>query len=164
MLGVALQTFSHLGICVRDLELSTRFYEQVLGFKHLFSVDLGPELGGTMEVPGCRFTSRMLAREDVRIELLGWIEPNATGDGERRPMTAAGLTHLCFRVENAEDLAELAVANGGAFHRQTLTSLPGMGEGGGAIVTVHLTDPDGTRIECIVGQPDLADAAKGLFA
>jgi glyoxylase I family protein len=160
---VALQTFSHLGICVRDLDLSTRFYENVLGFKHLFSVDLGPELEATMETPGCRFTSRMLAREDIRIELLGWTEPAATGAGERRAMTAAGLTHLCFRVESADDLADLAGANGGEFHRQTLTELSGMGEGGGAIVTVHLTDPDGTRIECIAGQPDLADAAAQLF-
>ena len=164
MQRVALQTFSHLGICVRDLELSTRFYEQVLGFKHLFSVDLGDELAVTMETPGCRFTSRMMARQDLRIELLGWAEPEVTGDGQRRAMTAVGLTHLCFRVEAADDLAELAKANGGAFHRQTLTELPGMGEGGGPIITVHLTDPDGTRIECIVGQPDLAEVAAQLFA
>lgn len=161
---MALQTFSHLGICVRDLELSTRFYEQVLGFRQLFGVDLGPELGRTMEVDGCRFTSRMLAREDVRIELLGWTEPAASGDGQRRAMNLAGLTHLCFRVESADDLAELAERHGGAFHRQTLTSLPGMGEGGGPIVTVHLTDPDGTRIECIAGQPDLADVVRQMFA
>ncbi len=31
-------------------------------------------------------------------------------------------------------------------------------------MSVHLTDPDGTRIECIVNQPDLAEVAKGLFA
>ena len=49
---VALQTFSHLGICVRDLELSTRFYEQVLGFKQFFSVDLGSELEANDGGPG----------------------------------------------------------------------------------------------------------------
>jgi lactoylglutathione lyase len=161
---VALQTFSHLGICVRDLELSTRFYERVLGFKQLASYDIGPEVEKTVETPGSRFTSRMLARDDVLIELLGWIEPEATGDGSRRPMTAAGLTHLCFRVDTADELAELAEANGGTFHRQTLSELPGMGEDGGSIVTVHMTDPDGVRIECIAGQPDLAQAAKALFA
>jgi len=161
---VALQSFSHLGICVSDIDRSTRFYEQVLGFRQLMNVDLGPELERTMEQDGCRFTSRMLAREDVLIELLGWQEPAVTGDGTRRPMNALGLTHLCFRVETADDLAELAQANGGTFHRQTLTELPGMGENGGSIVTVHLTDPDGTRIECIAGQPDLSVYAKALFA
>src|SRR5947209_15631168 len=141
---MALETFSHLGICVSYLEKSTRFYEQVLGFKQLASYELGPELEGTMETPGCRFTSRMLARPDVLIELLGWTEPAATGDGSRRPMTAVGITHLCFRVEAINDLAEVAERNGGAFHHQTITELPGMGENGGSIVTVHLTDPDGT--------------------
>ncbi len=78
---MALQSFSHLGICVSDIERSTRFYEQVLGFRQLMNVDLGPELERTMEQDGCRFTSRMLARDDVLIELLGWQEPGVTGDG-----------------------------------------------------------------------------------
>jgi lactoylglutathione lyase len=161
---VALQTFSHVGICVSDLAVSRRFYENVLGFKHLFDAELGPEIERTMEVPGCRFTSCLLARDDLRIELLGFTEPTVTGDGSRRPMTLPGLTHLCFRVDVADELAELAEQNGGKFHRQTLTELPGYGEGGKAIVSVHLTDPDGTRIECIANQPDLAEVAKQLFS
>ena len=40
-------------------------------------------------------------------------------------MNLLGLTHLCFRVEAADELAELAEANGGTFHRQTQTELPG---------------------------------------
>lgn len=159
---MALQTFSHLGICVRDLELSTRFYERVLGFQQMFSIDMGPEVERTMEVPGGKFTSRMLARDDVRIELLAWAEPDAEGDGNRRPMTLAGLTHLCFRVEDARDLAQLAVENGGAFHAETLSELPSDGKTP-AIVTVHLTDPDGVRVECIANQPDLAEVAKQMF-
>ena len=98
---------------------------------------------------------------DLNIELLGYAEPAVTGDGSRRPMNALGMTHLCFRVEAADELAE---QYGGAFHRQTLTELPGFGEGGGSILTVHITDPDGIRIECIVNQPDLSVAAKALFA
>ncbi len=161
---MALLSFSHVGICVSDLAASRRFYENVLGFKHLFDADLGPEIERTMEVPGCEFTSCLIAREDLRIELIGYRQPAVSGDGSRRPMNLLGLTHLCFRVEAADELAELAEANGGAFHRQTLTELPGYGDGGKAIVSVHLTDPDGTRIECIVNQPDLAEVAKGLFA
>ena len=30
---MALQSFSHLGICVADLDRSTRFYVDVLGFE-----------------------------------------------------------------------------------------------------------------------------------
>jgi lactoylglutathione lyase len=160
---VAIQSFSHIGICVSDLAASRRFYENVFGFKHLFDAELGPEIAGTMEVADCNFTSCLMARLDLNIELIAYREPPVQGDGSRRPMNLLGLTHLCFRVEKADELAELAEANGGTFHRQTLTELPGFGEGGGSIVTVHITDPDGTRIECIENQPDLSQAAKALF-
>jgi glyoxylase I family protein len=161
---VAIQSFSHVGICVSDLAASRRFYENVLGFKHLFDADLGPEIERTMEVPGCQFTSCLLGREDLNIELIGYREPAVQGDGTRRPMNLLGLTHLCFRVEKADELAELAEQNGGTFHRQTETELPGFGVDGGSIISVHLTDPDGTRIECIVNQPALSEAARALFA
>jgi glyoxylase I family protein len=146
---VALQSFSHVGICVSDLDRSTGFYREVLGFRELFSVDFGAELVATMEADGA-FTSRMLARDDVRIELLYWHNRGVTGDGERRAMTARGMTHLAFRVETVDELFELAVAHGGAPHPATMTDL------GGGVRVVYLTDPDGTRIECMAGVPDLA--------
>ena len=85
MLGVAIQSFSHVGICVSDLAVSQAFYENVLGFKHLFSAELGPEIEKTMEVPGCEFTSCLIARPDLLIELLGYKKPDVIGDGTRRP-------------------------------------------------------------------------------
>ena len=163
MLGVAIQSFSHVGICVSDLAVSQAFYENVLGFKHLFSAELGPEIEKTMEVPGCEFTSCLIARPDLLIELLGYKKPDVIGDGTRRPMNQLGYTHLCFRVEKADDLKELAEQYGGTFHGETHTELAGFGEGGGSIESLHITDPDGTRIECIVNQPNLAEAAKALF-
>ena len=78
-------------------------------------------------------------------------------------MNQLGYTHLCFRVEKADDLKELAEQYGGTFHGETHTELAGFGEGGGSIESLHITDPDGTRIECIVNQPNLAEAAKALF-
>lgn len=145
---MAIQSFSHLGVCVSDLERSTGFYTQVLGFRVLFSVDFGAELVATMEADGA-FTSRMLARDDVRLELLYWQDREASGDGERRPMTARGMTHLAFRVDGVEDLFELAAEYGGSVHPSTRTDL------GGGVTVVYLTDPDGVRIECMAGVPDL---------
>jgi glyoxylase I family protein len=146
---VALQSFSHVGVCVCDLDRSTRFYCDVLGFRELFSVDFTTELVATMEADGA-FTSRMLARDDVRIELLYWHDREVSGDGERRAMTARGMTHLAFRVETVDELFALAVEHGGAAHPATKTDL------GGGVQVVYLTDPDGTRIECMAGVPDLA--------
>jgi glyoxylase I family protein len=146
---MALQSFSHLGLCVSDLEHSTRFYTEVLGFHVLFSVDFGSELAATMEADGA-FTSRMLARDDVRLELLHWHDREIEGDGERRAMTVRGVTHLAFRVEAVDDLFALASEHGGAAHPETLTDL------GGGVRVVYLTDPDGVRIECMAGVPDLS--------
>jgi lactoylglutathione lyase len=154
---MALQSFSHLGICVADLERSTRFYVDVLGFRPLVSLDFDNVLKATMERDG-GFTSRMLARDDVRIELLAWADGEVSGDGARRPMDARGVTHLCFRVDDAEELFEIARAAGGEAWPGTLTSIAGRGEDGADLRTVYMTDPDGVRIECIAGMPDLSGA------
>ena len=154
---MAIQGFSHVGVCVSDLEVSTRFYCDVLGFRELFTMEMGDEVAATMEqAPGLRFTSRMLARPDVRIELLQWHEPTATGDGQRRAMTGLGFTHLCIRVDDVDELSAKAVAAGGAVHRETRSVLPGVGDAGADVGLMYLTDPDGTRIECMSGTPDLS--------
>ncbi|HEU0171457.1 MAG TPA: VOC family protein [Acidimicrobiales bacterium] len=150
--------FSHVGVCCSDLDRSTRFYCDVLGFRELFTVELGPEVAATMEIDG-RFRSRMLARDDVRLELLHWLEPEAQGDGMRRPMDRLGVTHLCFRVDDVDDLGALvaaAEAAGGAVHPATHSVQDGMGEGGAPVKTMYLTDPDGVRVEVMSGTPDLA--------
>ncbi len=152
---MAPQTFSHVGMCVSDLDRSTAFYTGVLGFRELFTVELGPEVAATMEIEG-RFMSRMLTRGDVRVELLHWNEPEARGDRSRRPMNQFGLTHLCFRVENIDDLFTSAERLGGHVHLETLSVMKNAGLDGGPVKTVYLSDPDGVRIECISGTPDLA--------
>ena len=144
-------------MCCSDLERSTAFYTQVLGFEVLFTMEFGNELAATMEHPDgpMRFESRMLRRGDVRLELLHWIEPEASGTRARRSMTQFGMTHLCFRVDDIDGVSELAGRYGGAVHRHTLSELPGAGVGGKPVKLMYLTDPDGVRIECMSGAPDL---------
>ena len=152
---MGIQGFSHVGVCCSDLDRSTRFYTEVLGFRELFTMAMGDEVARTMERESIRFESRMLVRDDVRLELLHWLEPQAEGDRTRRPMTQFGMTHLCFRVEDVDDLADLAEQHGGTVHRHTLSELPGAGVGGATVKLMYLTDPDGVRIECMAGTPDL---------
>jgi glyoxylase I family protein len=152
---MAVQGFSHVGVCCSDLEQSTRFYTDVLGFSEIFTMEWGNELAATMELDGIRFESRMLRRGDVRLELLHWLQPDADGDRIRRPMTKFGMTHLCFRVDDIDDLAVAAEKAGGQVHRHTFSELPGAGVGGQSVKLLYLTDPDGVRIECMSGAPDL---------
>jgi lactoylglutathione lyase len=152
---MAVQGFSHVGVCCSDLEQSTRFYTDVLGFSEIFTMEWGDELAATMELDGIRFESRMLRRGDVRLELLHWLQPDADGDRSRRPMTKFGMTHLCFRVDDIDDLAVAAEKAGGQVHRNTFSELRGAGVGGQSVKLLYLTDPDGVRIECMSGAPDL---------
>ena len=145
---MAVLSFSHPGVCVSDLERSTRFYVDVLGFAELFTTSFeADELAATMERTGA-FTSRMLKRDDLRLELLHWHDESAVGDGARAPMDRRGLTHLCFRVDDVTEHWEAARAAGGQAHPETLSDI-------GPVRTVYLTDPDGVRVELISGMPEL---------
>jgi len=151
---MGIQGFSHVGICVTDLDRSTAFYRDVLGFSEVFTAEMGPEVVATMEVDG-HFSSRMMTRGDLRVELLHWHDQPVQGDGARRPMTATGMTHLCFRVDHVDDLREVAARSGGAVHDTTLSVLEGVGVDGADVGLLYLTDPDGVRIECMSGTPAL---------
>jgi catechol 2,3-dioxygenase-like lactoylglutathione lyase family enzyme len=95
----------------------------------------------------------MLLRDDVRIELLHWHD-SAPGDvPERRPMDRPGLTHLCFRVDEPTELFEIARRSGGAAWPETLSVVEAAAS---RVQAVYLTDPDGVRIECLAGSPDLS--------
>ncbi|HMC39899.1 MAG TPA: VOC family protein [Acidimicrobiales bacterium] len=143
--------FSHVGVCCSDLERSTRFYE-ALGFAEVFTMELGEEVSATMEQAG-RFRSRMLARGDVRVELLHWLEPEADGPRARRPMTQLGITHLCFRVDDVDAAAETLEQCGGQVHRSTRSELPS--PGAEPVRLMYVTDPDGVRVELMSGVPEL---------
>jgi glyoxylase I family protein len=137
-------SFSHLGICVSDLDRSVRFYCEGLGFEQVASHRVGPEFAALMEMDGVELESRMLARDGVTIELLGYQTPGTTGDGGRRPMNQLGLTHLSLRVDDVDRVASTIEAFGGTVVRSTRTTFD--------LDTVQLdflycTDPDGVRIE-----------------
>jgi len=134
-------TFSHFGICVSDLDRSLRFYRDGLGFEQTLSHSVGAEFGPLMEVDEPALESRFITRDGVSIELLWFAEPGHTGDGERRPMNQLGLTHLSFRVDDVEATAARLVELGGAIVDGTRTTVAP------TLDFVYCTDPDGVRIE-----------------
>ena len=138
--------FSHVGVCVSDLERSLRFYVDGLGFEAAESWSIGSEYGRLMELPDVELTSQFLRRDGASIELLSYASPGIVGPAERRPVNQLGLTHLCFRVDDVDDVAARLVALGGAVHEHTRTTFPDP-NGDPQLDFVYCTDPDGTRIE-----------------
>jgi lactoylglutathione lyase len=150
-----IQGFSHIGIAVSDLDASVRFYTEVFGFAQLYQLDFAHnEVAATMEQEGV-FRSAMLVRDDIRIELLQWVDVPTSGGGGRKPMTELGFTHLSFRVEDVDGLSEAVRAAGGAVIEETLSVLGDVTDPA-ATRLLYLTDPDGTRIELMQNVPDLS--------
>jgi len=149
-----IQGFSHIGIGVSDIARSIKFYSEVFGFVELYQLDFeNNEVAATMEQEGV-FKSAMLIRDDIRIELLQWVDVAISGSGERKPMTELGFTHLSFRVDEIDDLTDAVLANGGAVYPQTLAYVGA--EGTPQTGLLYYTDPDGTRIEVMTNVPDLS--------
>ena len=136
--------FSHLGICVSDMEVSARFYGEGLGFEPVASHRVGGEFARLMELDGVELESRMLARDGVTVELLAFSCPDPVGSRDRRPMNQLGLTHLSLRVDDVESVAASIERLGGAVVGSTRTCLE---TGSARLEFVYCTDPDGVRIE-----------------
>lgn len=134
---------SHVGICVEDLERSTRFYRDALGFEVAESFQVGDEFAGLMGLgSSAAVASQFLRRDGLAVELLHFAEPEAQGERTRRPMNRFGLTHLCFRVDDVAAVASAIAAAGGTVHEETRTTLAD-----GTLDFVYCSDPDGTRLE-----------------
>ena len=137
-------TFSHLGICVSDLERSQRFYCDALGFEKAESHDIGPEFARLMDLDDVAVTSQFIRRGSTAIELLAFRQPAPLGPAGRRPVHQLGLTHLSFRVRDLAAVAARIVELGGSVVESSRTVID---LGGTPLEFVYCTDPDGVRVE-----------------
>ena len=136
--------FSHLGLCVGDVEASLRFYCDGLGFEKAESFEVGSHFGPALEVEGdLQLRSQFIRKGELAIELLDWSAPTPSGT----PSTSRahlGLTHLSFLVPDPEATASRLVELGGTLLEDTWTAYA---PGGEPRDIVFLADPDGTRVE-----------------
>ena len=135
--------FSHLGICVSDLDRSLRFYCDGLGFEPVHAFDLddasAPGIDRALEVDSpVVLRSQMIRHGALTVELLGFRSPTPVGvpSASRRQL---GLTHLSFTVDDIDATIDRLVEHGGSVLASTRTRI--------GIELVFLADPDGTRIE-----------------
>jgi predicted enzyme related to lactoylglutathione lyase len=140
-LRIPKNSFSHIGICVSDVDKSMRFYSQALGFKVAESYDCGADSDGPMEISGVNCRAQYLRRDDgFSIELLHFQSPEGFGPRVRRPMNQYGVTHVAFFVEDLDAAMARVRQFGGAVRDSTFKDLVG-------IKLVACTDPDGVCIE-----------------
>jgi catechol 2,3-dioxygenase-like lactoylglutathione lyase family enzyme len=134
---------SHVGLCVRDLERSLRFFCDGLGFEKVegfeLDSDAAPGLDRSLEVPGpVKIVSQFVQNDTMKIELLHFVEPGVGGTPSA-VRNQVGLTHLSFYVDDV-DLAAQHLVECGATVLEETRATPG-------IDLVFLADPDGVRVE-----------------
>ncbi len=135
----------HVGICVRDLEHSIRFYRDGLGFEAAGRLKFSDESTATLlGIPDAELHAVYLERDGLRIELLHYPKPGAIGSPEPRPMNRVGLTHLAVRVESLDDTIAKLTPLGATALEQTRVRNDEFDAD-----LIYITDPDGTRIECV---------------
>jgi catechol 2,3-dioxygenase-like lactoylglutathione lyase family enzyme len=145
MSGDTIRRFSHVGVCVADLDRSLAFYRDALGFRELRRLEVAGEAPETLlGLHDVDLEAVFLERDGVRIELLHYRSPAHRGSGEPRPMNALGLTHLSLRVDDLVATIEALERAGARILHATRTWNAELASG-----AVFALDPDGTRIELI---------------
>jgi len=96
----------HVGITVRDLDASIRFYHDVLGLQ--FSNEPSPwfegeELGPAVGVPGAALRQVSLLLGDTTLELLEYKSPPSETDAPLKSNNR-GASHVAFLVDDIEVL------------------------------------------------------------
>lgn len=136
-------TTSHIGLCVRDLERSRRFYIDGLGFHEFarFEIDAS-DRGGRAAV--WTFTSYFIQKDGLRIELLHYRWPGVIGQPSDRGGTTLAHAPVVRRRGGVDSTtAELEQYSGA----DGLTGTRSGQHDPDMVQIIFVADPDGTRVE-----------------
>lgn len=147
---MAIQCFSHLGLCVADLARAQRFYVEGLGFAPEATLRVAGEPSTTLlDLDPVDLDAVYLVRDGLRLELLHFIEPGVEPAPAPRPINRCGLTHLSLRVDDLDACLTQLTRLGGRVLEASRIGVPERGAGAAFVL-----DPDGTRIELVQAPGD----------
>ena len=129
--------FGHVGLCVTDLEASSRFYTELVGFTPLNRLDVPDSPADRLlrlSAP-LGLSAVYLEKDGLVLELMRF-EREGNPEAAERPVNQPGLTHLSFSVPDPAAVAGRVAELGGRVLEDT-----DVGAG------LFVTDPDGTLVE-----------------
>jgi catechol-2,3-dioxygenase len=137
---VEVQELGHIVLYVRDIERSSRFYREVLGWRQIAP---DPSGDGTLSVP-CAAFSAPGGRTHHELLLIEVGADAASPPAGRR----VGLYHFGLKIGDSDDELRAAVA------RLNETGTPILGASDHtATHSLYIADPDGNEIELYIDVP-----------
>jgi catechol 2,3-dioxygenase-like lactoylglutathione lyase family enzyme len=138
----------HVGITVKDLDASIRFYHDVLGLE--FSNEPSPwfdapELGPAVGVPGAALRQVSLLLGDTTLELLEYRSPPSE-TAKPLPSNDVGASHVAFLVDDIHETVAELTSKGIAFFSDVNVVDEGVLAGWR---WVYFADPDGYPLELV---------------
>lgn len=131
--------YSHVGLCVSDLDRAVRFYCDGLGFSKAPTQEIGKRYAHVAEVPGANYTIMVIRKGGAGIELMHHHPPAPPFGKPAEHRNEMGLTHMAFRVDDVDATVKRLVEHGG-------TLLPETRLRDEKEHMLFLRDPDGNRI------------------
>jgi len=138
-----IKSWEHVGISVRSLEASMRFYCGLLGLERVGEIERfeGPLYEKIMGLQGASGRVALLKSADVQIELFEFASPPARVADSRRPVCDHGITHFAIKVADIQSAYAGLRAAGVPFHCEPLDM--------GGIWATYGRDPDGNVFELV---------------
>jgi len=147
-MSIAMRAQSHVGITVRDLDASVRFYHDLLGLEMCTEPSPWfdqPDLGRGVGVPGAALRQVCLRLGDTMLELLEYRTPPS--DTERPLLShSIGASHVAFQVDDIQAAKAELESRGVTFYSDVNVVDDGVLAGWR---WVYFADPDGYPLELV---------------
>jgi catechol 2,3-dioxygenase-like lactoylglutathione lyase family enzyme len=95
--------FLHVGISVRDLDKTAKFFREVIGMREEYrTINEGERISRVVGVENAYMDVCVLRKGEIRIELLEYKNDPAKSKRGYKPQDEPGLVHIAFLVDDVE--------------------------------------------------------------
>ena len=153
----------HISISTRDMDRIVSFYRDLLGCPTVIDASVAEDesFDRVVGLSNSRARAVFLQAGNAFIEFWEYASPQGKDPIPNRPVCDAGLTHICFDVEDARSVHARLSSAGVPFVSEPQDL--------GSVITCYARDPDGNILEIRQGKnptgvleitPDIIASAK----